>query len=130
MYIQMTGNGVKDKPSTSQKGKESAVGTVKTSPAADVNRQRTLWLRIHPVIFEDVIRELQKATTQFLAQPRSSAGEIAVEIADLRGQINTFEIMGPKSSQVLKGTLFPVLDEDRVDFKKVSSCADSWSHAC
>ncbi len=82
-------------------------------------RPRTLWLRIHPAIFEDVTHELQKATSQVLDRPRSSTEEIAVEIADLRGQVNTFEIMGPKSTQVLRGALTPVAKDDREEFKKV-----------
>lgn len=82
-------------------------------------KPRTLWLRIHPVIFGDVTRELQKATSQVLDRPRSSVEEIAVEIADLRGQVNTLEIMGPKSTQVLRGALTPIDKDDREEFKKV-----------
>jgi ribonuclease P/MRP protein subunit POP1 len=44
-----------------------------------------------------------------------------VEIADLRGSVNTFEIMGTKASQVIKGALSSVGDDDRQEFKKVLS---------
>ncbi|KXN88226.1 Ribonucleases P/MRP protein subunit POP1 [Leucoagaricus sp. SymC.cos] len=90
-----------------------------TQTKTDTNRPRTLWLRIHPLIFNDVTRELQKATSDILARPRSSTEEIEVEITDLRGQVNAFEIMGPKSSQVLKGALTAASSGDeRADFTK------------
>ncbi|KAF5360528.1 hypothetical protein D9756_004746 [Leucocoprinus leucothites] len=113
-----TGDQVLSHPSATQKGKEIAVEAPKVMPEADNNRTRTLWLRIHPVIFDDVTHELQKATSQVLARPRSSTEEIEIEIADLRGQVNAFEIMGPKSNQVLRGALTSVNKENRIDFKK------------
>lgn len=39
-------------------------------------------------------------------------------MADLREHFNVFEIMGPKSSQVIKGALRPV-DDQRGEFRKV-----------
>jgi len=41
-----------------------------------------------------------------------------VEIARLEDAVNVFEIMGPKSSQVIQGALTPVKDS-REEFKKV-----------
>lgn len=107
-------------PNSSQKGKQATVtGSATIASEGDPSRPRTLWLRIHPTMFNDVSRELQKATSQVLDRPRTSTEEIEVEIADLRGQVNAFEIMGPKSSQVLKGALSPVSKDDREEFKKV-----------
>ncbi|KAL4079379.1 hypothetical protein J3A83DRAFT_4368144 [Scleroderma citrinum] len=40
-------------------------------------------------------------------------------MGDFKGSINAFGIMGPKSSQVINGTLSPVGSEDRGEFKKV-----------
>lgn len=97
-----------------------AVEATSASPA-NPKRSRYFWLHIHPLLFGDVMNELQKAISQFLDRPRSSTEEIRIEIADLRGQINSFEIMGPTSSQVLKGALTPVMKDDRGDFKKVCS---------
>ncbi|KAF9454729.1 POP1-domain-containing protein [Macrolepiota fuliginosa MF-IS2] len=112
-------------PNSSRKGKETATGPASTTPGTDPNRPRSLWLRIHPLIFDSVARELQKATSQVLDRPRPSTDEVEVEIADLRGQVNAFEIMGPKSSQVLKGALSPVSKDDRQEFKKFwSSLSD------
>jgi len=45
-------------------------------------------------------------------------------MADLRGYVNTFDIMGPKSSQVLKGALRLVGGEDRALVQQVG--ADSF----
>lgn len=104
---------------SSQKKEELVIGQKATAQDPNPSRQRTLWLRVHPAIFEDVTRELQKATSQVLDRPRSSAEGIAVEIADLRGQVNTFEITGPKSTQVLRGALTPASKDDREEFKKV-----------
>lgn len=104
--------------SSSQKNKKTVAGPVTTVQGKGL-RPRVLWLRVHPVIFEDITRELQKATSQVLDRPRSSNEEIAVEIADLRGQVNAFEIMGSKSTQVLRGALTPILKDEREEFKKV-----------
>lgn len=46
---------------------------------------------------------------------------VQVEIADLRECLNVFEIMGAKSSQVIKGALRPVADDKRQELKKVSA---------
>lgn len=112
------GTPAQDTSSSSQKNKKPIAGPVTTVQGKGL-RPRVLWLRIHPVIFEDVTRELQKATSQVLDRPRSSNEEIVVEIADLRGQVNAFEIMGPKSTQVLRGALTPILKDERKEFKKV-----------
>jgi len=103
-----------------QKDKRTIVEGQKTvSSEADNNQSRTLWLRFHPLIFDGVTRELRKATSEILARPSWSIGETEVEIADIREQVNAFEIMGPKSSQVLRGALTAVNADDRADFKVV-----------
>lgn len=40
-----------------------------------------------------------------------------VQIANLREHVNVFEIMGPKSSQVIKGAMKPVAEDTRDEFK-------------
>jgi ribonuclease P/MRP protein subunit POP1 len=106
------------RPGTLQRGNETSTACLETQ-SANVNSSRCLWLRFHPVIFECVARELKKAITRVLDRPRPSTGEFEVEIADLRGQINSFEIMGPTSNQVLTGALSPVSKDDRNIFKQV-----------
>jgi ribonuclease P/MRP protein subunit POP1 len=88
-------------------------------------QQRVVWVRVHPSAFDDTVSTLQKAISLALQQ-MNQGGETTTEekevlIGDLRGQINAFEIMGPKSNQVLKGALSPVhqKDEDQ-QFHKVN----------
>jgi ribonuclease P/MRP protein subunit POP1 len=58
-------------------------------------------------------------TARKAAPPGTQFDDIGIELEDLSGQINVFEIMGPKSNQVLKGALSPVSQESREDFNKV-----------
>ncbi|VDC04482.1 unnamed protein product [Peniophora sp. CBMAI 1063] len=72
----------------------------------------TAWVRVHPTILPDALKALKLAASVALDELRQSsqhAGkEYAIEVANLRDAVNVFEIMGPKSSQVLKGALTPV----------------------
>lgn len=49
------------------------------------------------------------------------AGEPAteIEIADLRGHTNAFELTGPKSSQVIHGSMKLVSEDKRKEVKEV-----------
>jgi len=69
--------------------------------------QRTIWVQVHPSIYDECYAIIRNSTSAALQQEASLVGEKEkmVEIADLRGQVNIFEVMGPKSSQVLKGAL-------------------------
>ncbi|KAF8073840.1 NUC188 domain-containing protein [Lyophyllum atratum] len=80
---------------------------------------RVIWLRTHPSSYEDVLSSLQTSTSLALDAAKSENGgkKFEVEIADLRGQVNAFEIMGPKSNQVLRGALSPIPQDQRADFK-------------
>lgn len=44
-----------------------------------------------------------------------------VDIVDLRGKVNIFELMGPKSTQVIKGALKPILGGESKELNQVSS---------
>ncbi|KAF8349342.1 NUC188 domain-containing protein [Amanita rubescens] len=81
---------------------------------------RIVWLMFHPVVYDDVSTALQHAAKLVLdsAKQRNAAaeGEYEVEIADLRGHFNIFELMGPKTNQVLKGVLKPVSQDKRESF--------------
>ncbi|KAF5382413.1 hypothetical protein D9615_002972 [Tricholomella constricta] len=85
---------------------------------------RVVWLRVHPSAYKDVLSSLQMSASLTLdAAKRDNEGkDFEVEIADLRGQVNAFEIMGPKSNQVLRGTLSPVPHDQRAEFKTFWSC--------
>ncbi|XP_006462723.1 hypothetical protein AGABI2DRAFT_207298 [Agaricus bisporus var. bisporus H97] len=104
------------RPGPLQKNNEPSTDCVATTPNNKTTRY--LWLRVHPAIFEDVTAELKKAVSRALDRPKPSLEEFEVEIADLRGQVNAFEIMGPKSNQVLRGALDPISKDDRNVFKQ------------
>jgi ribonuclease P/MRP protein subunit POP1 len=85
---------------------------------------RTIWLRFHPSIQIEVFDTLKQAASRTLVINKIDSDdfqEATLEIADLTTHINVFEIMGPKSSQVIKGALSPVASENRKEFLKVSS---------
>ncbi|TIA88306.1 hypothetical protein E3P99_02689 [Wallemia hederae] len=64
--------------------------------AADgVRDKRSVWLRCHPSAFNEVHQSLHNAANEL--------GDNALLIRDLRGHVNTFELYGPHSSQVLAG---------------------------
>jgi len=74
------------------------------SPSAvERTNECRVWLRFHPAMFE----EAWKALTDSLVGVRSLMTESnavpSVKISDLRGEINCFEIMGPKAGLVLQG---------------------------
>ena len=60
------------------------------------------------------------------AFPTEDVEKFEVEIADLRESINVFEIMGPKSSQVIRGALRPLLGDERAEFKQVGDISPSF----
>jgi ribonuclease P/MRP protein subunit POP1 len=86
---------------------------------------RTVWIRTHPATSETVFTALRTSASLALdaarkaAPPGTQIDEIGIELEDLSGQLNAFEIMGPKSNQVLKGALTPVSQDSRDDFNKV-----------
>jgi len=104
-----------------EKGKEKE--TRDSTVAPESGERRVVWLRVHPSAFDVVSSSLQLAASSTLDAARRSydgkVEELEVEIADLRGQINAFEITGPKSNQVLRGALNPVPQDERIDFQNV-----------
>ncbi|PVG00267.1 POP1-domain-containing protein [Serendipita vermifera] len=75
----------------------------------------TIWLFIHPATYERASAALTSATIsimnieyrlgmhEFEKDKDTGKCRAQVEIADLRGHFNVFDIMGPKSSQVIHG---------------------------
>ncbi|KAH7927632.1 POP1-domain-containing protein [Leucogyrophana mollusca] len=101
-----------------RKGKEKDTSVSDTPSVA--SQARMLWVRSHPAIYDDVFAALQASASQVLQaeKQRSPEKKSEVQIADLRDKVNVFEIMGPKSSQVIKGALTPAGDDQRQEFKK------------
>ncbi|TIC17791.1 POP1-domain-containing protein [Wallemia mellicola] len=64
-------------------------------PADGVRDKRSIWLRCHPSAFKTVYESLNEAKIALSGDD--------LTISDLRGQVNTFEMYGPQSSQVLAG---------------------------
>jgi ribonuclease P/MRP protein subunit POP1 len=54
-------------------------------------------------------------------QERTLPDQEEIEMADLRGSINAFEIMGPKSSQIIEGALKLAAAGNSEDQKKVGN---------
>jgi ribonuclease P/MRP protein subunit POP1 len=94
-----------------------------TPPDSDdlAHSPRTVWVVCHPSIFESAFRSLT-ASSSFAVEASESHDKRRhkVEIVDLRGKFNIFELMGPKSSQVIKGALNPILDGESEEFNQVS----------
>lgn len=92
-----------------------------TSPGSSdqAHSLRTLWLICHPTIFESAFRSLV-VSSSFAVEGPDIKRKHKVEVLDLRGKFNIFELMGPKSSQVIKGTLTPAPDEKSEEFSQVS----------
>lgn len=93
-------------PSTTsdRKGKRKQVG----NPVEDdVGQQKHLWIRIHPAIFDETYQNLVKAITSYYQRPEARALDrgSGIEMKDVRGSMNSFEIMGPRSIQILQGIL-------------------------
>lgn len=82
---------------------------------------RTVWVICHPSIFDSAFRGLT-VSSSFAVEALESHDKrkVKVEVADLRGKLNIFELMGPKSSQVIKGALNPILDGEFGEFRQVS----------
>ncbi|KAH9480457.1 Ribonucleases P/MRP protein subunit POP1 [Psilocybe cubensis] len=87
---------------------------VKDVRAADI---RSVWLRFHPSVQTAVFNTLKDATSRSLTLYKARHSEEAlVEVIDIKRQLNIFEIMGPKSSQVIKGALTPIVSEKSREF--------------
>ena len=83
---------------------------------------RTIWLQFHPSVQLEVFDTLKQAASRTLMKYKANSNcpqEATLEIADLKRHVNVFEIMGPKSSQVIKGALSPIASENRKEFLKV-----------
>ncbi|QRV86615.1 ribonuclease P/MRP protein subunit POP1 [Ceratobasidium sp. AG-Ba] len=60
------------------------------------SKNRVLWIRVHPASLKSAMESLRSARE--LVSPASQ-----LEIADLSGDINAFELVGPRTSQVIHG---------------------------
>lgn len=108
---------------TDRKGKARQTNNF-SSTQGTVLSTRSVWLRFHPSVHTVVFDTLKEATSYSLSEYRSLHGDsegATIEIVNLQGLVNVFEIMGPKSSQVIKGALSPILSEQRHEFLQAGS---------
>ncbi|KAI5991699.1 ribonucleases P/MRP protein subunit POP1-domain-containing protein [Pisolithus orientalis] len=98
------------KSSRKGKGKGKQKETNDNAASDPSPHARVLWVRAHPAVFEDVFEAVNKSNNPTVS--------FQVEMNDLRGVINAFEVMGPKSSQIIKGALSLAGDDEREDFNK------------
>ncbi|KAH0586339.1 hypothetical protein H2248_007583 [Termitomyces sp. 'cryptogamus'] len=108
---------------SSSKRKRESKGKEKekeNSTLPDSETPRVVWIISHPSAYQDVLSSIRTSASLTLEAFRreDENKEVEIEIGDLRGQVNIFEIMGPKSNQVLKGALSPISQDKREDFKK------------
>ena len=102
---------------------ELAKGKGKTK-MPDNSDIRTLWIRCHPSVYEDVLATVHVVVKEPLYNV-SDGAKVTIEVADLRDRFNIFDLVGPKSSQVIHGALDPVKSEGREEFRKVCSYGPS-----
>lgn len=117
---------------------QETVAQVAAKP--DPDTRRTLWIRVHPSAWQEVwdtVKEVAGLTLDKIHKEGGSNGnenlggkgkqpeqsplehEDSIELIDLRSQINCFELMGPRSSQVLVSAMNVVNGDDRPIFKQV-----------
>ncbi|KAI6041590.1 ribonucleases P/MRP protein subunit POP1-domain-containing protein [Pisolithus marmoratus] len=122
LALDSTASEAKTESKRSRKGRGKGKQEVTNDAAVlDPSSQaRVVWVRAHPAVFENVFEALKKSASHALHVNKSNSpsAPFQVEMNDLRGSINAFEIMGPKSSQVIKGILSLAGDDEREDFKK------------
>ena len=116
----------KQQPTSS---KEKSAGKAKQT--VSLGPVRVAWIRAHPTIFDEVLLALRLSASFALERVEADfdapdSEKCNVDIADLRDCLNIFEIIGPKSSQVIKGALKPVKNDKRNDFKEVRLWILQW----
>lgn len=101
------------------KAKAKADTTVKPHEPTESNI-RVCWVRAHPASFDMLFDTIRQAAGRVLKARRVEGKEHEqIQIADLREKVLAFELMGPKSTQVLRGALDPVRNEERAEFRQV-----------
>ncbi len=85
------------------------IGPVEVIWRASAEKQRQVWLRMHPAMFNeawDAVRASLVAIAQTSPTAKEGANASAVvgsslEVRDLRGSINAFEVIGPQAGSVI-----------------------------
>ncbi|OXG28540.1 ribonuclease P/MRP protein subunit POP1 [Cryptococcus neoformans Bt120] len=88
------------------------------------NDARRIWIRVHPSIFDQVFSTLKAVSGNTLAEENLSKRVQALQLRDLRGELESFEIMGPKSGEVLRRVLRLCKSEKGVKSKFFDALGD------
>lgn len=98
-------------------------------PDEEMNGDRTLWIRIHPSIFQECWDALKSVLKRCSTVPPDDAGpsnqlalESAIHMRDLRGEVDAFEIMGPLAGRVLRRVLRVCKDEEHCKHQVCLHC--------
>lgn len=83
-----------------------------TTQVQEAEEERTVWIRVHPSMFEEVWTALTEAIKGYYEQGSSAVAASAsgsgggrIRMKDLRGDLCAFEVMGPRAAGVLRGCL-------------------------
>jgi ribonuclease P/MRP protein subunit POP1 len=79
-------------------------------PQEDHLDERTIWIRVHPAIHAETVGILETLIGSSVGQldvasTSTSVQRPAIKMTDIRDQIDSFEIMGPKSARILRRIL-------------------------
>lgn len=85
------------------KGKRKQVGDTDDKKTTGA---RQIWIRLHPSIFDETYATLVKAITSYYQRDTiRTSEERGVELRDLRGSTNCFELTGPRALLILESVL-------------------------
>jgi ribonuclease P/MRP protein subunit POP1 len=83
----------------------------KPSSASDSTEPRTVWLRVHPSIFDAVYQAVRASAGLGEGAAGSSRDASVLTIRDLRDKLEAFEVIGPLAGKVLRRVLRVVATE-------------------
>ncbi len=103
-------NGIADKKGKRKRTEEDDIaeeGEARQVPSL----HRQLWLRFHPAMFDELYTSIEKSIKSHLTAQDSDATsgksktDQSMTLQDLRGDLNSFELMGPRAGRVLRSVL-------------------------
>ncbi|KAE9383432.1 POP1-domain-containing protein [Gymnopus androsaceus JB14] len=98
------------------KGKEKQV---QPEPPSNKDKDiRTIWIRSHPAAVDEVFSALSDSISQVMNTYGEKGIIVDIELENITGAVGIFEIMGPKSNQVLRGALSPVMSKAGDEFQR------------
>ena len=112
------------KEATGVSGEGNVKGKRKEAQQEASVAHATAWLRCHPLIYSDILACMRQTIKACVFAAQSKKESVEIELADLRDQFNIFELVGPKSSQVIHGALTLMKDDKREELTQVGVLSD------